>query len=37
MGYDDRKSSLKDEEKQMMGHTKTYTKVVLNQAELGTD
>lgn len=37
MGYDDRKSSLPDSEKQIMGHTKTYTKVVLDQSNLGTD
>ena len=37
MGYDDRKSNLPDSEKQIMGHTKTYTKVVLDQADLGTD
>ena len=31
LGYDDRKSAAPDSEKQMMGHTKAYTKVVLNQ------
>lgn len=39
MGFDDRKSTLSDSEKQLMGHTKAYTKVVLNQTEevLGAD
>lgn len=39
MGFDDRKSSLPDSEKQLIGHTKTYTKVLLEQVDkvLGTD
>mmetsp|Transcript_16746 Transcript_16746/g.28448 ORF Transcript_16746/g.28448 Transcript_16746/m.28448 type:complete len:250 (+) Transcript_16746:507-1256(+) len=39
IGFDDRKSSIPDSQKQIMGHTKAYTKVVLNQnpESLGTD
>ena len=39
IGFDDRKSSAPDSEKQLMGHTKTYTKVVLDQNKetLGID
>jgi len=39
IGFDDRKSKLPESQKQLMGHTKTYTKVVLNQdpKTLGTD
>ena len=39
IGFDDRKSSLPDSQKQLMGHTKSYTKVVIDQTpdSLGTD
>lgn len=39
IGLDDRKSNLADHEKQLMGHTKSYTKVVLAQTSesLGMD
>jgi threonylcarbamoyladenosine tRNA methylthiotransferase CDKAL1 len=30
IGFDDRKRSVPDEQKQIMGHTKAYTKVVLD-------
>lgn len=33
IGFDDRKTKLPDEQKQLMGHTKTYTKVVIDQNE----
>ena len=39
IGFDDRKTKGDDSQKQLMGHTKTYTKVVLNQDPkvLGTE
>ena len=39
LGFDDRKSSIPDSQKQIMGHTKSYTKVVIEQdpTALGTD
>lgn len=39
IGFDDRKSSAPESEKQLMGHTKSYTKVVLDQTAecLGVD
>jgi hypothetical protein len=33
MGYDDRKKNQNDGKPQVMGHTKNYTKVVLDQTE----
>lgn len=39
IGFDDRKTKIPDEQKQLMGHTKSYTKVVIDQTQecLGTD
>lgn len=39
IGFDDRKTKLAESEKQLMGHTKQYTKVVLTQSAdiLGSD
>jgi len=31
IGYDDRKNALNADKPQLLGHTKSYTKVVLNQ------
>lgn len=39
IGFDDRKSLVPEDQRQLMGHTKSYTKVVLDQTPetLGTD